>query len=284
MEPIVKSLLWEDVYKQRMAYFIQAHDKFRTAHAKFAFTCRTKIRPMDYIDKQELEEQLGHLHTLKFQEDEINFSRESDIVPDRPAFWNALCQVRIPEIEVEENQEMGQYLMECHGNWGLEATWCETAILRVFSCLLDRAFQKEMGLTEAQARARGDKILTEIITEIKKRPWIRIVPFFMRRCPHPVWEDHVLERLMTKIPDQIVGISNMYLARKYGRKPTGTMAHEVPMALAALCDAHPSRLRFSAIRTAQMWRKTLPPAAILLADTFGSVNFYRDLPLKEAPF
>lgn len=281
MEPMVRSLLWEDVYKKKMSYFIRAHEEFRTANTKFAFTCRTKIRLTDYIDRQELVEQLDHLSTLKFQEDEINFCRGAGIVPDDTAFWEAIRRVQIPEISVEENKETGQYEIECWGNWGLEATWSETAILRIFSCLLDQAFQKEMGITEAQACAKGDEILTEIINAIKKRPWIRIVPFFMRRCPNPDWEDHVLERLMTEIPDQIVGISNMYLARKYGRKPTGTIAHEIPMALAALCDAYPSKLRDSPIKTAQLWRKTLPSATILLPDTFGSINFYRDLPLEE---
>lgn len=283
MRPIVESLLWEDTYKPRMAYFIQAHGELKTAQAKFAFTCRTKIRLTDYINKEELAEQLKHLTTLRFQESEIDFLRHSGLVPDRSFFGEALRRARIPEIKVEENKETGQLRIECAGHWGLEATWSETAILRVFSYLLDQAFQKEMGLTEAQACAQGNELLTAIIAAIKKRPHIRIVPFFMRRCPNSAWEDQVMERLITEVPEQIIGISNMYLARRYERKPTGTMAHEVPMALAALGDAYPDQLRSSPIKTAQMWRETLPSAAILLADTFGSVNFYRDLPLDEAP-
>lgn len=91
------------------------------------------------------------------------------------------------------------------------------------------------------------------------------------------------EALAAGAPGKLVGTSNVYLAKKHGLFPSGTIAHEWTMAIAALRGYEHSNLH-----ALELWSQVyLPPAftpqspaedlTIALTDTFSTHVFWKDL-------
>lgn len=69
--------------------------------------------------------------------------------------------------------------------------------------------------------------------------------------------------------DNFLGTSNLYLAKKYGIKPIGTVPHEYPMALYGLYQDE--------IKANQVMCDTLPEGGIAITDTFTTKKFLEGL-------
>ena len=85
------------------------------------------------------------------------------------------------------------------------------------------------------------------------------------------------EKLKEEIPKQLVGTSNVFLAKKHGIPSKGTQAHEMYMVLACLFDkssGRPEDLRLSTKQVLSDWWELYgPDLSIALTDTFGSDFF-----------
>ncbi|KAJ2296967.1 nicotinate phosphoribosyltransferase [Coemansia sp. RSA 2706] len=90
-----------------------------------------------------------------------------------------------------------------------------------------------------------------------------------------------LTQLQKSGPGQFTGTSNVYLARKYGVSPVGTVGHEWTMAIAALEGTYENGNSLAL----QKWYSTFKGSlGIALTDTFGTkaffANFGHDLASK----
>jgi nicotinate phosphoribosyltransferase len=129
----------------------------------------------------------------------------------------------------------------------------------------------------------GDRRLSEKIKVLQDHPDIKIVDFGTRRRFSLKWHEHVLERLVDECPDSLVGTSNVALAQKYGLKPIGTFAHELPMVYAALADVRGQNVRRSHSQFLDDWYRCYgKDYSIALTDTFGTDFFFQDFTPRQA--
>jgi nicotinate phosphoribosyltransferase len=93
-----------------------------------------------------------------------------------------------------------------------------------------------------------------------------------------LWQEFVVKAMSDVLGDAFKGTSNTYLAYKHGLEAIGTNAHELPMALAAMAK-NDEELKDSQYRLLEMWQQTYHgELLIVLPDTFGTTQFFRDAP------
>jgi nicotinate phosphoribosyltransferase len=137
-----------------------------------------------------------------------------------------------------------------------------------------------------EARQTGTDRLNAKIQRLKKRSDISFIEFGTRRRFSRDWQAEVVQTLAEAVPEQILGTSNVALARETGLQPVGTMAHELFMVLAAHAHATegtPDAIRSSHGRVIDTWWDEYGASlSIALTDTFGTDFSVRDLTAEQA--
>ena len=101
----------------------------------------------------------------------------------------------------------------------------------------------------------------------------RISDYGTRRRFSRDWHDEIIAAFKREIPERFAGTSNVWLARKHGVTPLGTMAHEYLQA----CQALGPRLRDSQVFGFETWaREYRGDLGIALSDVYGIEPFLRD--------
>jgi len=77
----------------------------------------------------------------------------------------------------------------------------------------------------AQDQAESQENFLSKEVKEARRPF-EFFDFGLRRRFSGAWHEEVVARLQQALPNQFKGSSNVYLAKKYGLVPIGTMAHE----------------------------------------------------------
>ena len=283
VEPIIQSFLDMDFYKLTMGQI--AWRKFFHTHVRYAFRNRTKnIKLADYIDEQELRAQLDLAAQLKPNTEELVYLRESRWIPKgffRPAYLDFLRAIQFSEYELIKKDDTYEITVE--GRWA-NAIWWETIILSIVNELYYRGLLKKRGIAVEEAWAEGEYRLMKKI-EIIKIEAPRLVDFGTRRRFSSSWQEHVVRRLKSELPDDqlFLGISNVHLAKKYGLKPTGTFAHEVFMICAGRDGASDEGICATHNKVLQDWWDLYGESmSIALTDTFGTEFFFKDFTLEQA--
>ena len=279
---IVETLLDTDFYKLTMCRF--AHDLSRKegqpTTVRYALRCRTKdARLGEIVDPSELREQLEAVRALRFYGDEIAYLGGLEGAPFDHEFLSWLRTFALPEISVEV--EDGELRVETEGPWPLAILW-ETPAMAVVNELYARATARARSLKAADLWSEGDRRLDAKIAEIKASS-ARIAEFGTRRRFCRDWQEHVVNVLTARVPNGIVGTSNVALAKRYGLPPVGTMAHELFMVAAAKAGDDDATLRASQARVLDDWRALWGDRlSIALTDTYGTEAFFSDFAGERA--
>ena len=97
------------------------------------------------------------------------------------------------------------------------------------------------------------------------------------------WQEYVLKTLKHEIPNQLIGTSNVFLAKKLGLKPVGTFAHELYMGFSGIFHKNEKEILSSHNKVLKMWwdyyGKRL---SIALTDNYGVDFFFKDFSLEQA--
>ena len=229
-----------------------------------------------------LEKQFEDVRKLRFPEEEIAYLRRVNLL-------SAVCFARVPAIltnlelpPVTVKKGKDQFLIETSGAWPVAILW-ETIILGTVNELyynfsLDR---EEFHLVEAQKE--GAKRLEEKISILQAHPDIKIIEFGTRRRFSFGWQTYVLDRLLKKIPNQIIGTSNVKLAKEFNARPIGTFAHEMDMIFSGIFHGSDEEIRASHQKVLDIWWQEYgEPLSIALTDTYGSDFFFRDFTEEQA--
>jgi nicotinate phosphoribosyltransferase len=274
-DPIVRSRLEPDWYKFTMGQFIwRRHPK---AQATFAFRNRTKdVDLSKLISAQELQEELDVISRLRHTEAELDWLAKRE-VGGKPFFSGGYLGFRaatsLPEFRV--TAAVKDFDIRTSGAWP-EAMDNETLLLNVVNELHYRKVLERDGISLQTAWAEGERRLRAKIAALKCHPGIRIVEFGNRRHFSRDWHAHALKILLTEIPGQILGTSNVHFAKEFGIEPSGTMAHELFMAYARLYGDSDEAIRDSQRRLIDDWYEEYgAPLSTLLPDTFGSESVFR---------
>lgn len=278
-EPIIKSLLETDTYKIRMLYYIW--NFFPEMKAKFAFKNRTtSVRLAEAVDIGEVREQFAAAAKLKFREDEIQYLRENEKYPE--GFLNFLAELELSEITVARDGE-GQLAIETADDLWAKTTLWELIALPVVNELYARETLAEKDIWQAEVIREGERRLKEK-AGLLKGSGVRALQFGLRRRLSGPWERHMTEMALELMPETIVAVSNMALARELGVAYGGTNAHELSMALNALRWKEGKEAAWKAqYEVFEKWFQLFDgPARIILPDTFGSKQFLENIPFMLA--
>jgi len=220
LEPIIISLLDTDLYKFNMNQVMFHHHT--DLCGTYVFKCRNKGVRFTPEMLDEINTQIDHLCTLTFQEDELNYLRSIRFIkPDYVEFLRLWRPIR-DYVFTALKEDTGELIVQVKGPL-FSAMQFEIYLLEIINEVYF-AFQYKdyyVGMT-MEAVNRLDKKIGGFITG---QYTFKFAEFGCRRRWNRNWEDRVVERFATET-NNMVGTSNVYLAKKYGLTPIGTYAHE----------------------------------------------------------
>jgi len=270
----VKSPLDVDFYKYTMAYFVWKY--FPNVIVKYKFKNRTKGISLAHTERAVWYELDRIKASYKYQEDELEYLHSLGMFPEE--FLRFLALIELPEIKVSKSAE-DELEIETEGPWKTAIFW-ETMVLSATNFI----FFKDLDyLTGKDHQTIGDERLTAKIEKLKNYPHVRFSEFGTRRRLSFEWQKHVTERLKNELPEQLIGTSNVLLAKELGLKPIGTHAHEMLMIGSRLFGDTDADIRSSQMKILDMWFELYgEKLSIALTDTFGTKAFFEDFGEERA--
>lgn len=280
--PIITSLLDNDLYKFTM---LQAMlHQFPQTHGVYRFRCRNNkdtVYPLADI-KDALEQQLDSLCELRFLEDELEYLRGLRFIRSDFVDYLELFKLKRRFITVSTD-EKDRLCIDIEGPM-IQAMFFEVFVLAIVNELYFSALSDAQVLAEGQHRLDAKvELLHHYAAEQSSynpdTPPFIVADFGTRRRFSKSWQAHVVETLHKAAPKIVGGTSNVYLAKKLGMTPIGTMAHEFMQAFQAL-DV---RLRDSQKAALEAWvHEYRGDLGIALTDVVGMDAFLRDFDLYFA--
>jgi nicotinate phosphoribosyltransferase len=280
LDPITRSLLDTDFYKLLMLQFIWK--QFPNTCASFSLINRSvEVRLGDFIDVDELREQLEQTKKLRFHKSELIWLAGNTFYGRRgifePAFLDWLERgFRLSDYELSIQD--GQFSLSFHGLWA-ETTMWEIYALSSISELKTRASLKRLSEFELDILyARAKTKLWEKLERLRGVPGLKVSDFGTRRRHSFLWQEYIVKAMSDVLGGSFTGTSNTFLAYKHDLEAIGTNAHELPMAFAAMAEDE-QELKTAQYRLLDLWQQTYQgELLILLPDTFGTSQFLRNAP------
>ena len=277
--PIIRSLLDTDLYKFTMLQVVL--HQFPQAHGVYEFRCRNydaTVYPLIEI-QAELERELDALCELQFSQDELDYLRGMRFIKSDFVDYLELFQLKRRFVKVFAD-ERNRLSIRVEGPM-IQAMFFEIYILAMVNELYFRR------LETPEVLAEGERRLQEKIALLKQydqqqnpnEPPFLVSDFGTRRRYTLAWQEHVVRSFHQAAPNIFRGTSNVYLAKKLGITPIGTMAHEFLQAFQAL-DV---RLRDFQKAALESWvHEYRGDLGIALTDVVGMDAFLRDFDLYFA--
>lgn len=210
--PIITSLLDTDLYKLTMQCFALNHKKGRQ-WAKYTLTCRSKINLIPI--KEDVKTQINFFKTLTFKEEEIAYLESLSLF--NYEYLNYLRKFNFSQVNFHIFEKDNQLQITVEGPWE-DAILVEVPLLAIIQEIY---FQKTKNLDDA--RNKLNIKIKRYKNELRK---FKLVDFGTRRRFSKAWHEEVVGTLNKELGANFLGTSNVFLAKKLGIKPIGTMAHE----------------------------------------------------------
>ncbi len=218
---IINSLLETDLYKFSMGQAI--YHQFSDYKTIWSFKCRNK--DVHFTDEmvEEIKDQIKAYCSLRFTEDELEYLHSIKWLKGSYVDFLRLWQARYEDFEITTDAECG-LAIEAKG------TWLNTSLYEIPTLAIVNEVYFKM------AHDYDDLLLSFKEKLQAKVDGIKSGKYHMgaysefgvrRRLSGEAQELAITELLKADCPENhIVGTSNVYLARKFGITPVGTMAHE----------------------------------------------------------
>jgi len=275
MQPVLRSLLETDLYKFTM-WQAMLH-RHPATQAEYVFVCRNAgSYPLtDLIP--ELNEQLDHLCSLRFQPDELAYLRSLRFIKSDFVDFLRIFQFQRDFIEVRDHD--GVLEIVARGPQ-VHVMAFEIHVLAIVNELYFRRFDAGAALAEGRARlVEKVRLLREFGREPARRHPFEFFDFGVRRRYSGAWQREVVATLQREVPEYFKGTSNVLLARDLGLVPIGTMAHEYLQTYQALGV----RLRDFQKAALESWvQEYRGDLGIALTDVVGMDAFLSDFDLYFA--
>lgn len=273
-----------DYYKPTMSQL--AYEQEPNAEVTFTFKNRGEQRLADYIDAQELQARFDRMQERGWTELELDYLASLHNNDGERVFnddyLDYLSQSELPKVTVRHDEASDDIAIESTGPWALNTFW-ETVVMSEANEVYFENFVRANGLDLEEIYNEGQTRLEDKMTTLRANPDIKIAEFGTRRHFSMKWQNHVVSQLAQHCPDNLIGTSNVSLARAHGLKPIGTFAHEMPMVYAALADARGENIRSSHQQFLTEWYTRYgEDLSIALTDTFGTDFFFADFTKEQA--
>ena len=277
--PVIRSLLDTDLYKFTMLQVVL--HQFPQAHGVYEFRCRNNedtVYPLAEI-RAELEAELDALCTLKLTQDELDYLLGLRFIKSDFVDYLELFQLKRRFVTVSADDQ-GRLHIRVEGPL-LQAMFFEIYILSIVNELYFRRLETPAVLDEGERRLqeKAAKLKAFAAAQNPADPPFLVSDFGTRRRYTLAWQEHVVRTLHRAAPESFRGTSNVYLAKKLGLIPIGTMAHEFLQAFQALHV----RLRDFQTAALEAWvHEYRGDLGIALTDVVGMDAFLRDFDLYFA--
>jgi nicotinate phosphoribosyltransferase len=212
---MIKSLLDTDLYKQSMGYVFWK--KYPTVKGEYVFICRNKDVKLGFLKDQVIEE-VARIAQLRYTLEEINYLKSLNLFGED--YTDYLKSFKLNAHEVVISEHHGDLVIRISGTMVSASPW-EIYLLATINELYFKHLNPNLDLS------LGKQKLADKIDLIKSLPNnFKIMEFGTRRRYSSEWQKYVLQTLAAKLPEHLIGTSNILLAKELGLKPVGTLAHE----------------------------------------------------------
>lgn len=275
MDAIIRSLLDTDLYKFSM-WQAMLHRHPQT-QAQYTFLCRnTPERPLAAL-LEELNRQLDHLCSLRFQTDELAYLGSLRYI--KSDFVDFLRIFSFQREFIRASADGALLKIEARGPQ-VHVMAFEIFVLAIVNELYFRASDQQAALAEGRRRLqRKVDLLHAFAREPAERHPFEFFDFGVRRRFSRDWQREVVATFQREAPQYFKGTSNVLLAKDLDLVPIGTMAHEYLQTWQALGV----RLRDFQSAALEAWvQEYRGDLGIALTDVVGMDAFLRDFDLYFA--
>ena len=280
MEQIITSPLDNDLYKFSMLYFVWKNAP--NAIVKYRFTCRNKDIKLGFLSEA-VKREISAMFDLRFSNEDIDYLKKLRYLSNNYtdfSFFEFLKEYRMGNYlnKISVWEENGDLMCEIEGKW-ISTILYEVPVLAIINELYYRSITESNAYLNCPIKYEeiGQRNLNEKIELILKNPYFKFSEFGTRRRFSKKWQDFVVGELSKNCKNNLVGTSNLFLARKYNQTPIGTMAHELFSGYLGIVD----RIEMAQRTVLYLWMATFdtksgPDLGIALSDTFTVDAFLRD--------
>lgn len=223
MEQIIHSLLETDMYKLSMGQAI--YHLFPGYKTTWSFKCRNKDVHFTPQMVDEIRKQILAYCQLSFTKEELAYIDKIKWIKGSYTDFLERWKPRYEDFEITHDAECG-LAIETKGTW-LNTSMYEIPVLAIVN---EVYFRMQYNYEELMAsfRERLDAKVQALIGGTYELGLFS--EFGLRRRLSSEAQEYAIEQLCLHNPEyknsKCVGTSNVYLAKKYGVTPVGTMAHE----------------------------------------------------------
>lgn len=279
LHQIITSLLSTDLYKLSMGQAI--YHQFSDYKTTWTFKCRNKDVHFTEEMVNEIKEQIKTYCGLKFTEDELEYIDSIKWIKGSYVDFLRLWQPRYEDFDIGTNAECGLSI-EAKGTW-LNTSMYEIPVLAIVNEVYFRMQYDYDKLIESFKEKLDYKY-----DMLKKGHWYAgtFSEFGLRRRLSAEAQELVVEKFShlndtAHCASKFIGTSNVYLAKKYGVTPVGTMAHEWIMCVGQ--GNHKHNPAYSNWYALNAWVKEYGVLnGIALTDTITTNCFLKDFQLTFA--
>lgn len=224
MDRIINSLLETDLYKFSMGQAI--YHQFPDYKTTWTFKCRNTDVHFTTEMVEEIRRQIKLFCELRFTEEELMYLDNIKWIKGSYVDFLRIWEPRYADFEITENADCGLSI-ETKGTW-LNTSMYEIPTLAI----VNEVYFKFAYNYEELLQSFKDK-LEDKYNKIADGIWCAGVfsEFGLRRRLSAEAQELVVEKFShlheaKDCPSKFIGTSNVYLAKKFGLTPVGTMAHE----------------------------------------------------------
>ncbi len=282
LNKIITSLLETDLYKFSMGQAI--YHQFPSYKTTWTFKCRNTDVKFTAEMVEEIKEQIKAYCDLRFTEDELTYLDNIKWIKGSYVDFLRLWRPRFEDFEITTDAECG-LAIETKGTW-LNTSMYEIPTLAIVNEVYFRMAYDYNKLIDSFEDKLNDKI-----NMLCGDPLMHLYDigtfseFGLRRRLSAEAQEMAVRRLAENndrfVDSYFVGTSNVYLAKKFGVTPVGTMAHEWIMCVGqgnhSLNPAYSNKFALDA------WRKEYGVLnGTALTDAITTDCFLRDFDLENA--
>lgn len=275
LDRIIVSLLETDMYKFSMGQAI--YHQFSDYKTTWTFKCRNKDVKFTPEMVREVSDQIKAYCELRFTEEELEYLENIKWIKGSYVDFLRLWQPRFEDFTIRytEDEPSGMQI-ETKGTW-LNTSMYEIPTLAIVNEVYFRMAYNHEELMESF----GEK-LDEKVCRLESGEYClgNFSEFGLRRRLSSQAQEAAVKRLAAADmkDSRFVGTSNVYLAKKYGLTPVGTMAHEWIMCVGQ--GNHKHNPAYSNWYALDAWIKEYGVLnGIALTDTITTDCFLKDFQL-----
>lgn len=274
LDQIMNSLLETDLYKFSMGMAI--YHQFSDYKTTWAFKCRNKDVYFTDSMVEEIREQIKAYCNLRFTEDELDYLHSIVWLKGSYVDFLRLWKPRYEDFEITNEAECGLAIIT-RGTW-LNTSMYEIPVLAIVNeVYFKMAYDYDNDLLP-DYQCRLDEKVAQLVSGRYRIGTFS--EFGLRRRLSAEAQEYAVQALAAAnlTESRFIGTSNVYLAKKFGLTPVGTMAHEWIMCTGQ--GNHKHNPAYSNWYALDAWVKEYGVLnGIALTDTITTDCFLRDFGL-----